>query len=320
MDLDEKIALVQRNTVEVVENDELKKLLETSKKPSAYCGYEPSGEIHLGHLVTVTKLIDLEKAGIKVKVLFADWHAWLNKKGSWDEIKEVVKIWEKGFTKLGLKNPEFVLGTSFQRNDDYIDDLLKLSINTTVNRGLRSMQEVARDINHASVSQLIYPLMQINDIKHLGVDIAQSGIEQRKIHMLAREILEKVEYKKPILVHTPLIASLTSSGKMSSSEPDSIISVRDSSEDIKKKINKANCPEGSVEENPVLDIAKLVVFPRTDSLEIKRDEKYGGSVRYDDFSELEKAFAKKELHPMDLKNAVAENLIKILDPVRKLFQ
>ncbi len=320
MNIDEKIELVSRNTVEVVEPSEMKELLEKGKSPYAYCGYEPSGEIHLGHLVTVTKLIDLENAGIKVKVLFADWHAWLNRKGSWDEIGKIVKVWKKGFTKLGLKNPEFVLGTDFQRKSEYIDDLLKLSIGTTVNRGMRSMQEVARDIDHASVSQIIYPLMQINDIKHLGVDIAQSGIEQRKIHMLAREILNKVEYKKPILVHTPLVSSLTSSGKMSSSEPDSIISVRDSPEDIKRKLNKANCPAGETEENPVLEIAKLVVFPRTNSLEIKRDEKYGGSLRFDDFSELEKAFVKKDLHPADLKNAVAEGLTEILDPVRKLFQ
>jgi tyrosyl-tRNA synthetase len=42
---------VTRNTVEIVTEEELRSLLgQTQKK--VYAGYEPSGEIHLGHLVT----------------------------------------------------------------------------------------------------------------------------------------------------------------------------------------------------------------------------------------------------------------------------
>jgi len=52
-------ALATRNTVEVVTDDELRELLAKEKK-RVYAGYEPSGEIHLGHLVTVNKLIDLQ--------------------------------------------------------------------------------------------------------------------------------------------------------------------------------------------------------------------------------------------------------------------
>jgi tyrosyl-tRNA synthetase len=314
----EKIELIKRNTVEVVNEDELNEVLKKSK-PVVYCGYEVSGEVHLGHMVTTTKLLDFQKAGFKVKILFADWHTWLNKKGDWDEIHKLEKLWEKAFIGLGLDKAEFVLGSKLQRNMEYIDDVMQIAVKTTINRSLRSMQEVARDIEHAHVSQVIYPFMQIVDIKALKVDVAYSGIEQRKIHGLAREILPKLDYKAPVLVHTPLIPSLQSGEKMSSSKPESLISVRDSEEEIKKKIKKAYCVEGEVADNSILSIAKLIVFPRIKKLDIKRPAKFGGNVSFKSYEELEKAFVDKKLHPMDLKTAVGGHLIKILEPVRKVF-
>ncbi|MDO8627158.1 MAG: tyrosine--tRNA ligase, partial [Candidatus Diapherotrites archaeon] len=292
----------------------------SKKKPVTYCGYETSGEIHLGHLVTLTKLLDMEKAGFHVKILLADWHAWVNKKGSWDELKKFTEMNKKAMSKLGFKDPEFVVGTSFQRTAEYFDDILTMALHTSLNRALRSMQETARDIDNATVSQMVYPLMQIADIKHLKVDVAEAGIDQRKIHMLSREILEQVNYKKPALVHTPIITALTGPGtKMSSSAPNSMISVRDSAETIKAKISKAYCPEADAKENPILQITQLIVFPRIESFDVKRPEKFGGNASFANYAELEKAFVEKKLHPMDLKSALTGYLAEILEPVAKAF-
>jgi tyrosyl-tRNA synthetase len=322
MNTDERIQLITRNTAEVIGEEQLPELLK-KKNLITYCGYEPSGEIHLGHVVTVTKLMDLEQAGVHVKILFADWHAWLNKKGDWDFINEQVALWQKGFKALGLKNPEFVLGTNFQRDLKYVDELMTLAQSTTLQRSLRSMQQVARDIEHAHVSQVIYPLMQILDIKYLHVDIVQAGIEQRKIHMLGQEVLEDVlKYKKPVFVHTPLIPSLQGpqAGKMSSSDKNSLISIRDTAADLKKKINKAYCPEGETKENPVLMLAQLVIFPRLHgkAFVIDRPEKFGGKLEYHTYEALERAYT-DGLHPADLKMGVAAYLEEIFAPVRKAF-
>ncbi|MBD3209077.1 tyrosine--tRNA ligase [Candidatus Woesearchaeota archaeon] len=322
MDKQERIDLITRNTAEVIGEEQLPELL-NEKELITYCGYETSGEIHLGHLVTVTKLMDLEKAGIKVKVLFADWHTWLNMKGDWQYVHDQVKQWQQGFKALGLKHPEFVLGSSFQRDLAYIDEMMHLAQTTTIKRALRSMQQVARDIEHAHISQVLYPLMQILDIKYLQVDIVHSGIEQRKIHMLGQEVFEPVlNYKKPVFVHTPLIPALQGSdeGKMSSSDKATLISIRDTKQDVKKKLNKAYCPAGEVKENPVLMIAQLVIFPRLKGkpFVIDRPEKFGGKLEYHSYDALERAY-KDDLHPADLKQAVAHYLGEILEPVRKAF-
>jgi len=311
-----KFDLIKKNTEEIISESELMKVLKTKKKPVVYCGYEPSGPMHLGHFVTITKLMDFEKAGFKVKILLADVHAFLNRKNTEEEIAKEVENWRKTIKAIGL-NAEVVLGSDFQFNKEYQLDIMRMAQATTINRGLRSMQEVARDIDNATISQLWYPLMQIADIKHLKVDVAQGGLEQRKIHMAGRDLKKELEYEF-VAVHTPLITSLKGPGeKMSKSIPGSGISVTDSYEEIKKTIKNAYCPEKIVKENPVLEITKLLIFPRIKKFKISRPDKFGGNVEFEEYEILEKEFAKGKIHPMDLKNSVTEELEKIISPIRK---
>ncbi len=321
MDIESKLDLIKRNVDEIITEEELRQKLETNSNPTTYCGYEPSGPLHLGHFVTVTKLIDLEKAGCKVKVLLADLHAKLNLKGDDEFINEQVRIWKKTMKLLGLKNPEFIVGSSYQLEPEYWKDIMRLAMKTTLSRGLRSMQEVARDIDNAHISQIMYPLMQTNDIKYLGVEIAQAGKEQRKIHMLAREQLPDIGWPAPICVHTPLVTSLLGPGKkMSSSIPGSNISVVDSEETLKSSLKNAFCPQGQEEDNPVLQIAKNIVFPRlTNGLVIERKPKFGGSITFNNYEELATTFKENKIHPLDVKMAIATELNKIITPIREEF-
>lgn len=316
MNVQDKLELIRSNTVEVLMTGELKKLIEKKEKPVSYCGYEVSGEVHIGHLVTARKLLDTKKAGFKVKVLLADYHTYLNKKGSWDEIHELAKLWKKIFISFGFTSSEFVLGSSFQKKPEYIENILEMSTKSTINRALRSMQEVARDIDNAKVSQVIYPFMQVEDIKSLGVDVAVAGLDQRKIHVLARELLPTLGYKSPVCVHTPLIS--LKDEKMSSSKPDTMISVRDSPEDIKRKVNKAYASPEITDNNSAFDMARLLILPSFPKFKIERDKKFGGDVVFTSVQELEKTYKSGKLHPMDLKNGVAEYLIKLLKNTRKV--
>lgn len=315
-DIDKKLELIKRNTAEILTEDELKTMLSSKKKLSVYCGYEPSGPMHLGHFVTITKLMDFAKAGFKVKILLADVHAFLNRKGDEKLIEKEVDNWRKTIKAIGL-NAEVVLGSDFQFKKEYQLDIMRLAQATTINRGLRSMQQIARDIDNATISQLWYPLMQVADIKYLGVDVAEGGIEQRKVHVIGREHSKLLNYNF-VAVHTPLINSLKGPGeKMSKSIQGSGIAVTDSYDEIKKTINGAYCPEKVVENNPILEISKLIIFPRISSMKIERPAKFGGDLVIKDYSELEKIYSAGKLHPMDLKKTVTEELEKIIAPIRK---
>ena len=301
-----------RNTVEVVTEDDLRALL-TQPHKKVYAGYEPSGEIHLGHLVTVNKLVDLQNAGFEVIVLLADLHAFLNRKGTMEKVRELADYNQRCFEGLGLKNVKYVLGSDLQLNRDYELLVLQLSQQITLNRATRSMDEVGRQMDHPTVSQMVYPLMQMADIAMLGVDAAVGGIDQRKIHMLAREHLINFGYKPPVCIHTPILNGLD--GKKMSSSQGNYISIADTAEDIMKKCQKAFCPP-EIAENPILQIFQHHVLPRLPEITIKRPAKFGGDRTFTTYQDLEASYGRGEVHPLDLKKSCGECLVEIFEPVR----
>lgn len=319
MDANERMELILRNTDEIVSAESLKELLSKKKKPVVYCGYEPSGPMHLGNFITITKLMDLEKAGFEVVILLADIHALLNRKGNEAEIKKEVENWKKTIKAIGI-NAKIVLGSEFEFAKEYQLDVMRLAQQSTISRGLRSIQEIARDIENATISQLWYPLMQVADIKYLGVDVALGGRDQRKVHMIGKDMSEILKYNF-VTIHTPMMTSLKGPGqKMSKSIPGSGISVTDSYEEIKKTISKAYCPEKEIKDNPILQIVRYIIFPRFEQIEIKRPEKFGGDLKLYNSETLEGLYSENKIHPMDLKNTVIEYLEEVIAPIRKKYK
>jgi len=310
--------LITRNIIEIVTKQELEDLVKSKTKPSCYIGYEVSGPVHLGHMSSMRKLKDLSEAGFDCTVLLADYHTYINKKGNMEWIQGMVEYWKAMFKAFGVK-AKYVKGTNHQETKEYQHDIMRAALDTTIKRGLRSMQEVARDVDCASISQIIYPLMQSVDIKYLGVDVAVGGMDQRKIHMLARDLLPRIDYKAPVCMHYPLLVSLQGpETKMSSSKPNTMIQIHDDEKTIEKRVGSAFCPAKQAEDNPVMQMAQLVIFPETGILKVERDSKYGGDLEFKTYKELEKAYL-KDLHPQDLKKAVIGSLVKILEKPRKVF-
>ena len=99
MNIDEKLEKIQEGTLEIVDIEELKAKLE-KEHPVAYTGYEPSGKVHLGHAITIMKLKQLQSLGFKIKILLADYHAFLNGKGQLDEIEKTAEYNKKCFHRL----------------------------------------------------------------------------------------------------------------------------------------------------------------------------------------------------------------------------
>lgn len=305
---------------EVVTEDELRGVLK-HEKLAAYCGYEPSGKIHFGHALTVRKLVDFQKLGAKVIVLLADLHAFLNHKGTLEEIRATAEYNKHCFIALGLdpKRTEFIRGSDFQLKPEFTTDVLRMATDTTLLRARRSMAEIARYLKDPDVAQVLYPLMQAVDMAYLDIDIAVGGIDQRKVHMVAREKLPVLGHRKPVCLHMPLLHGLDGEAKMSSSKGN-FIAVDDEPAVIKEKIAKAFCPPKVVKDNPVVECAEHFVLPSLGKLQVQRPAKYGGALEIADMVELRKLYMAGELHPTDLKAAVTEALIDFLAPVRKYFE
>lgn len=344
MDTEERLDLICRKpTEEVVTREELKMLLETKNHPVAYQGFEPSGKAHLGTgIVTALKTKELIEAGIHFKLFLADWHAWINNKmgGNLEAIKKVGEYFQKVWLSLGVPDTvEFVWSYEFVDDSEYWGRIIKVLKESTVARITRCLTIMGRkEAELQEAAQYVYPAMQVSDIYHMELDIACSGMDQRKAHMLARDVGPKLGLPKPVAIHYHLLAGLQGpvkmgdfdededidqeiSSKMAKSRPETCIYAHDSPKEIKEKINKAYCPAGQVIGNPVMEIVDHIIFrDQEKEFVVERPAKFGGDISYWSYDELKSDFASQDLHPQDLKNAVTKELDIIIAPCRKYFE
>lgn len=351
MDILKKIELIERPpTEEIVTRDELIELLKTNSRPKHYIGIELSGFLHLGSLIsTGFKINDFIKAGVDCTVFLADWHTLINDKlgGNWDAISKVSQYYAKAF-KTVCPGVKIMLGSDlYDSQKEYWLELIHSTRRMTLKRIKRTLTIMGRsqDDEKIDLAKLLYPPMQALDIHFLDVDIAHAGMDQRKIHMLAREYFPKMGWKVPIAIHHALLPGLgkpTSNGsnvnkeinkdiaiekhqaqqkfaadnKMSKSDPKSGIFIHDTDDEINSKLEKAWCEIGNIENNPLLSISKYIIFHEVNEFNIERPEKFGGNITFFNYEELESAFAAKKIHPSDFKLAVTKLLIKIISPIR----
>lgn len=275
------------------------------------------------------------EAGCEVTILFADLHAKLDALKTDTQLLEkrtkyyIVLIIEilKRFN-ADINRIKFVVGSSFQKSPQYIEDLLTALTMTSVRDAMHAGAEVVKQSDNPLLSGLVYPIMQALDEQYLDSHIQLGGSDQRKIFTLARELLPKLGYKKRVHLMNPMIPALSrtaggSGGKMSASDLVAKIDFLDDSKKIDMKIKQAYCLEGDPDDNTPLILVKHILLPLLKRFDKKlvcpRPVKYGGPQEYDTYEDLYHAFAKKELHPADLKKGIVIGLDFILEPIRQAF-
>lgn len=374
MTTDEKLNLIKQVGEEIVQEDELVKLLESGEQLVGYDGFEPSGQIHIAQgILRAINVNKMTKAGIKFRMWVADWHALANNKlgGDLEKIKITgkyfIEVWRA--SGMDLSKVEFMWASDMVKNPDYWKLVIQVGRTNALRRFIRTAEIMGRQesLDNLTGANIIYSCMQVADIFMLGAKITQLGMDQRKLNMLAREIGPQLGYWKPVVVSHHMLMGLRKPGestgveeagiptarsesyvralaggkprqapstdkikrtieiKMSKSLPDSAIFMTDTTEDIKRKITKAYCPEGMVEENPILEYYKYILFESLERLGlqnivVERPQKFGGPVILNNYENLERLFAEKQIHPMDIKATAIELLDKLLQPVRRHFE
>uniref|UniRef100_A0A8C1SBA2 Tyrosine--tRNA ligase n=1 Tax=Cyprinus carpio TaxID=7962 RepID=A0A8C1SBA2_CYPCA len=322
---EEKFKLITRNLQEVLGEERLKEILK-ERELKVYWGTATTGKPHVAYFVPMSKIADFLKAGCEVTILFADLHAYLdNMKAPWELLELRVQYYEQVIKAMlesigvPLDKLKFVKGTDYQLSREYTLDVYRLSSMVTEHDAKKAGAEVVKQVEHPLLSGLLYPGLQALDEEYLKVDAQFGGVDQRKIFTLAEKYLPSLGYTKRIHMMNPMVPGLTG-GKMSSSEEESKIDLLDKNQEVKKKLKKAFCEPGNVENNGVLSFVKHVLFPLHSEFIIKRDSKWGGDKVYTDYEEVERDFAAEQIHPGDLKASVELALNKLLDPIRKKFE
>lgn len=356
---DEKIKLITRNCQEVLTVEDLRKLIDEGTPLTHYIGFEISGMVHLGTgLISMGKIADFLKAGMKCKILLADFHSYLNNKlgGDWENIRWATENYFKQGLIASLKcfgvdenQVEFVTGKELYTNNiTHWETFMEVGKHVTLSRNLRSISIMGKKQgNDVNMATLFYPPLQVADIFTLGANIAHAGMDQRKAHVIARDVATKLKINPlknikgetiaPIAIHQNLIAGLTGPEsvdlkqgnedvaidlKMSKSKPGSAIFIHDTPDEIRAKIKKAYAPVGDIKFNPIIDWVKTLIFwgEETGNFTINRPEKFGGNVTYTKVADLIADYESQKLYPLDLKNGIADWLIEKLEPARKHFE
>jgi tyrosyl-tRNA synthetase len=356
---EEKYELITRRLQEVLGGESLKAILGEGRSLKAYWGTAPTGRPHLGYFVPLIKIADFLRAGVEVTILLADVHAFLdNLKAPLELVAYRTKYYRHilltVFTSLGIPTStlRFVEGSSYQLTREYNLDNYKLCAIVSEHDAKKAGAEVVKQVESPLLSGLLYPGLQALDEEYLGVDFQFGGVDQRKIFTFAELYLPRLGYRKRAHLMNAMVPGLAG-GKMSSSDPNSKIDFLDTAETIRRKVKAAFCEEGNIEENGLLSFVEAVLIPvsqlRIDRVEgkdallgdglgdqrpfvsandapdgtvfsIERDEKFGGSLHYKSFAEMQSDFKEKVLHPKDLKVAVANAVVRLLEPIRKAFE
>ncbi|EPS96348.1 hypothetical protein FOMPIDRAFT_1151043, partial [Fomitopsis schrenkii] len=359
---EQRFDIITRRLQEVLGGDTVRTILAEGRTPKCYFGTAPTGRPHIGYLVPLTKIADFLRAGIEVTILLADVHAFLdNLKAPLELVAHRTKYYKhlliSVFTSLGIPTNKlrFVEGSSYQLTKEYSMDNYRLCAIVTEHDAKKAGAEVVKQVESPLLSGLLYPGMQALDEQYLGCDFQFGGVDQRKIFTFAELYLPRLGYAKRAHLMSPMVPGLAG-GKMSSSDPDSKIDFLDSPADVKRKIKRAFCEEGNVQENGVLSFVEMVLVPISQlriermhgetgadadeganavgrqtpfALEgapegtlfsINRPEKYGGPLHYQVFGDLKRDFEEKKVHPGDLKAAVGDAIVQLLEPIRKMFE
>jgi len=338
MDTETKINIIKSFAIEILTENELRTIFETNDKPLAYDGFEPSGiaPIHFG-IMRANNLKNMLKAGVKFHLYLADYFAFINNKlgGDLDNIRTAGKYFIEVWKACGVDTDKIkiVWASDIMDGIKYWDRVLKVAKEVSLERNLRATTIMGRKQGEKlSMGQLFYPPMQVTDIFHMGIDICQLGMDQRRAHILAREVADKLKWKKPVAIHHHILLGLQGlqkretdeetlmASKMSKSDPKSAIYMHESFEELKNKINTAFCPPKIEEGNPLLEYCKFIIFKNFKEIKIERPAKFGGNVVFGNYEELKNDYVNGKLHPADLKNGVTIYLDKLIKPVREHFE
>ncbi|KAJ0345240.1 hypothetical protein COL154_001747 [Colletotrichum chrysophilum] len=179
----ERFALIQENLAEVMNPEIIEKILAEGRNPKIYWGTATTGRPHCGYFVPAIKLAQFLAAGCEMTVLLADIHGFLdNLKAPIELVEQRAKFYKFAITNIlqavgvSTEKLNFVLGSSYQKSPEYIMDIYKMSSLISERDAKKAGAEVVKQSDNAPMSGLLYPVLQVCDEQHLGVDAQFGGI------------------------------------------------------------------------------------------------------------------------------------------------
>jgi len=331
MEAREKLALISEGLAEVLNPELIESVLAEGRNLRVYWGTAPTGRPHCGYFVPALKIAQLLAAGCDVVVLLADIHGFLdNLKAPIELVEYRVKFYQLAISAMlesvgvPTERLQFVLGSSYQKSPEYVMDVYRLCSLVSEHEAKKAGAEIVKQSDNAPLSGLLYPILQVLDEQYLNVDAQFGGLDQRKLFTAAKDWLPKIGYRQRAHLINSMVPGLHG-GKMSSSDEDSKIDLLDPPEIVTRKIRKAEAAPRITEGNGILAFTEFVLLPAAAlsgrrEFRVQRDRDGLGPLVYTNINQMHDDYRNDILTPQLLKNAVANALIKLMEPIQAAYQ
>jgi len=221
--------LLKRGVAETIVESELIKLLESGKPLRLKQGFDPScPDIHLGHVVGLRKLRQLQEKGHRVVLIVGDWTAQIGDPSgesvtrpmlSAEEVRANAQTYMKQFFKVVDEDKTEVRWQSEWFGKFGLEDVIRLTSKFTVAQVMarEDFEKRYSSGRPIALTELLYPLLQAYDSVAIEADVEFGGTDQKFNCLVGRELQQMMGQPPQQVFLVPLLVGTDGSQKMSKS-------------------------------------------------------------------------------------------------------
>ena len=288
--------ITTRGVIEIIVEDQFVRLLKEGKPLRLKMGFDPSRpDIHLGHVVGLRKLRQLQELGHHLILIVGDWTAQIGDPSgasitrpmlTAQEVRANAESYMRQFFKVVDPQHTQAVYQSEWFGKFTLASVMELTSRFTVNQFLQRNDFAQRYAagKPIAVTEMLYPLLQAYDSIAIESDVEFGGTDQKFNLLVGRDLQEKMGLRPQQCFIMPLIPGTDGVQKMSKSL-DNYIAVEDPPNEMFGKVM-------SLPDRLILTYFELLTdVPDTDLKEIGQGLESGSA------------------HPMELKKRLASEIV-----------
>ena len=289
--------LLNRGVEDIIVREDFLKKLDSGKSLRLKMGFDPSApDIHLGHVVGLRKLRQLQELGHKVILIVGDWTAQIGdpsgrsqtrKMLSSEEVNANAQTYLDQFFKIVDRDQTEIRLQSEWFGPFNLSNVIELTSKFTVAQILARDDFAKRfsDNHPIAITELLYPLLQAYDSVAIESDVEFGGSDQRFNLLVGRELQQNQGMEPQQCFIMPLLPGTDGTQKMSKSL-NNYIGINETGREIYGKIM-------SIPDTLISRYFELLTDKPTDQV-----------------LEIQNALSNGSANPMELKKEVAHTIVR----------
>jgi tyrosyl-tRNA synthetase len=221
--------ITRRGVKDIISRDEFVEMLKAGKPLRLKMGFDPSRpDIHLGHVVGLRKLRQLQELGHQVILIVGDWTAQIGDPSgqsatrpmlTHDEVVANAESYLRQFFKVVDRERTQVVWQSEWFGKFTLADVIRLTSRFTVAQFLERDDFAKRFQEHRpiAITELLYPLLQAYDSVAIESDVEFGGTDQTFNLLVGRELQGMMGQQPQQCFLMPILVGTDGVQKMSKS-------------------------------------------------------------------------------------------------------